>query len=172
VKRLFFIFCLPRSGSAWLSLFLSGNDSFCFHDPLGDQGALTERMYNRKESVVGAIDSGAYRMSAAIQTALPCARYFVLRRDPQEIQRSSDKFGVKFNAVQESSILDGLEHLQLYSSMFGDLDYLEFLWRMITELPFDRERAKIMSEMRVERDVYRYFSNRPHLPNPLRASWN
>jgi len=169
----FFIFSLPRSRSAWLSLFLSSADSFCFHEPLGDEVSLVDRMAARPEPVVGAIDTGAYRSYEAVLEMLPDAHYFMLYRDPVEIQRSSDKFGVTFDARKEYERLCDIPVAHtIYANGLNDVDYLESLWVAIVGTPFDRERAPLMTEMHIERDVYRYFSNRPHLRNPLSASWN
>jgi hypothetical protein len=134
-------------------------------------------MAARSEGVVGAIDTGAYRTPGVIQSMLPSAQYFMLYRDPDEIQRSSDKFGVKFDARKEYEHLDAipLSWHTIYADLLGDIEYLESLWYLVTVqrgLEFDRERAELLIEMHIERDVHRYFSNRPHLPNPLRANWN
>jgi len=157
----FFIYSLPRSGSTWLSVFLTGHDSFCYHDPFGD-----ERIVPRTEKVVGAVDTGAYRMTPIVDALYPEARRFVLYRDIEQIQASTDRHGVKFNAAEEMKILDAIEVPRIYSSMFGDLEYLEILWKAIIGLPFDAERARMLSEMRIDTDVRKYFAHRPYL-NPV-----
>ena len=54
----FFIFSLPRSGSAWLSVFFTHGNAFCYHEPLAESQPLSV-LFNRP-GIVGAIDTLAY----------------------------------------------------------------------------------------------------------------
>ena len=105
-------------------------------------------------------------MTPIVDALYPEARRFVLYRDIEQIQASTDRHGVKFNAAEEMKILDAIEVPRIYSSMFGDLEYLEILWKAIIGLPFDAERARMLSEMRIDTDVRKYFAHRPYL-NPV-----
>lgn len=162
----FFIFSLPRSGSAWLSMFLTGKDSFCYHDPSADmdEDELRIRMSRRPEKVVGAVDTGAYVRATDIRSEYRCFRLY---REPVEIRRSSLQFGVDYPAEAESRKLYALESLagmtRIEYSGFQDILYLEHLWDEIVGTEFDAERARVFQEMTIERDIAKFFNQRPQL---------
>jgi hypothetical protein len=162
-KRTFCIYSLPRSGSAWLSVFLSGRDSFCFHEPLSDYPLprLLERINARSERVVGIMDTAAYRSNP--QAAERFDQRFILLRDPEAIRRSSARFGIHFDAHAEQERLCALDGQAIEYARLSDLDYLANLWTRIVGEGFDVERARLMLEMRIERDVRLFFANRPQL---------
>lgn len=162
-KQTFCIYSLPRSGSAWLSLFLSGRDSFCYHEPLSDYPLprLFEQIAARPERAVGIMDTAGYRI--APKAALSFHQRFLLLRDPEEIRRSSAKFGIEFDAHAERERLCALDGQVIDYQFLSDLNYLEVLWTRIVGDGFDIERARLLLEMRVERDVRKFFAARPHL---------
>lgn len=156
MKRHFFIFSLPRSGSAWLSQFLSLPGSFCYHEPLADGGPdwLLYNMNNRPEACVGAIDTSAYQVPDQIQFSLSC-RKFALHRNVTEIARSTERLGAVVDYdVEYSKFLRVASDLQpIYYHRLWDISYLRALWSVIVDQPFDAERAKYFMEMNVQRSV-------------------
>ena len=167
----FFIFSLPRSGSAWLSMFLSGRDSYCYHEPLADftADAWIEQAQKRPEEIVGGVDTGAYRWPTLLTGLLPGAKLFVLVRNREEIKRSWNS--LRFNALPENIMDAEVEKIRaisvgmerIYHAHLGDVSYLEDLWGRVIGTPFDRERALLLSEMRVTRDVPVFMGRRPWL---------
>jgi hypothetical protein len=164
-KRTFCIYSLPRSGSTWLSVFMSGRDSFCYHEPLSDYSLpeLLERIGNRHETAVGIIDTAAYRASP--RAAEYFERQFVLLRDADDIRSSSARFGVSYDVGLEMERLrasipkaTAIEYESLW-----DVSYLRNLWVQAIGTEFDEERARLMIEMRIERDIGQFFANRPQL---------
>ena len=129
---------MPRSGSAWLSNFLTYGDSFCKHEPLAE-GV----MKFADSPVSGAVDTGA-----AFVGYLPPegTRIFHLSRDIWEVQKSLMRIGLP--TIDLSCYLTGFEYGRLF-----DVGYLENLWGEVTGLPFNKERAEMLIEMNVQRDV-------------------
>ena len=136
--RRFFIYSTPRSGSAWLSNFLTYGGSFCQHEPLADG-----RLVFTHHEVSGAIDTGA----AFVGFVPPddCAVYH-LYRDEVAVKRSLKSLGLPVYDLSRYS--QGFEYDRLF-----DVDYLEELWTDITSLPFDRARAEMLVEMNVQRSL-------------------
>lgn len=136
--RRFFIYSTPRSGSAWLSNFLTYGGSFCQHEP------LAERKFEFKDyPVSGAIDTGA----ALIGYVPPDGtEVFHLARDKGQVKASLERIGLK--AYDLSAYKSGFKFNDLF-----DLDYLEVLWGLVTHLPFDRDRAEMLIEMNVQRSI-------------------
>lgn len=163
----FFIFSLPRSGSSWLSVFLTGRDSFCYHEPTADYTPQEwmERASERPESTIGAVDTGAYIHASLITQALPeWTRYFVLERDPAEIERSTLTFNVRgYDAALQYEKLMDLPFPRISYENLGDLTYLRSVWEMAIGPGFDEARTAKLQEMNIQRDIGKFFALRPNL---------
>lgn len=137
--RRFLIYSTPRSGSAWLSNFLTYGGSFCQHEPLAHGNGI----YWPEYPVSGAIDTGAayigYKPPEGVEI-------FHLARDKQEVAASLKKMGLP------SYDLTAYKSQFRYRDLF-DVDYLEVLWGVVTHLPFDRNRTEALIEMNVQRSV-------------------
>lgn len=167
----YFIFSLPRSGTSWLSLFLSGPDSYCYHEPTADhrpeEWCVLAR--EREERIVGAVDTGAMYFPELIWDALPTTNFYCLYRSPYEVQRSMRWNHLEFNAFTEIEKLKALRHEPILYSKFDDIGYLEEVWARVIGTRFDTERARMFMEMRVERDVQKFFCNRPNAAEHARS---
>src|SRR5580765_5943910 len=135
MRSSFFIFSLPRSGSSWLSVFLSGPDAFCYHEPTADLSPQqwADQASLRPESAVGAIDTGAYRIAETVRLALPprCECY-VLVRQPFEVDRSTKKLGItSYDAHGEHEKLMRLPYPKIFYEDLRDVDYLRMLYTQI-----------------------------------------
>lgn len=154
MKKHFFIYSLPRSGSAWLSLFFSQPGAFCIHEPLANEEGVMEQMERRSESVVGAIDTSAYLDPPTFPFEV---KTYVLWRNWTDIEQSSLRMGFEVDVQTQQRILT--QNIRITSSNtirykdLHNLDYLEVLWKEIVGTEFDRERAEYLIEMQVERDV-------------------
>lgn len=137
--RRFLIYSTPRSGSAWLSNFLTYGGSFCQHEPLADGGGI----YFPDYPVSGAIDTGA-----AILGYIPPdgVEVFHLCRNKQEVADSLKRIGLP--TYDLSRYKSGFQYRDLF-----DIDYLEIVWGVVTKLPFDRNRAEMLIEMNVQRSI-------------------
>ena len=150
-----FIYSLPRSGSAWLSLFLSGPESFFFHEPLVEKQHLFT-LFERPYRVVGGVDTSAYQTPARVVRELPGASLYALRRDLNGIRSSSEAMGfgsINFEEEERRFLCatDGLPVIKY--ELLSDVDYLAWVWNALVGGDFDRVRALQMIEMRVERDL-------------------
>jgi hypothetical protein len=152
-NRRFFIYSLPRSGSSWLSVFLSGPGSFCYHEPFadGDVAALEARWNKRPEQVVGAIDTSAHQRPLVLPS--DCVKY-VLHRHKHQIESSLRLKGWVLNVGEELTKLDmrTVDCIAIHHNWLCELRYLENIWGSITGgLPFDSERAEFLIEMNIQR---------------------
>jgi hypothetical protein len=154
MKKHFFIYSLPRSGSAWLSLFLSQPGSFCFHEPLANEEEVMEQFKTRSEPVVGAIDTSAYVNPLSLP---PEVQTFILWRDWQDVEQSSLRMGFEVDVKTEQKVLSKNVVVTPSNTIrykdLGNLNYLETLWKEIVGTEFDCERAEYLVEMQVERSV-------------------
>lgn len=161
----FFIFSLPRSGSSWLSVFLTGHDSYCYHEPTADHSPYEwkELCSKRPEKHIGAVDTGAYTFADMMWDALPNTKFFSLCRNPHDIDKSSRWHGIQYDAYHEREKLDALKHEKIIYSKLNDIGYLEEVWARVIGTKFDSERAKQLIDMRIERDIRKFFNERPDI---------
>ncbi len=153
--RKFFIFSLPRSGSSWLSVFLSGAGCYCYHEPLADGtfSAFEDRLCLRPELCAGAIDTSAYQLPVEVPRDF---HKFVLVREPSQIQRSLKMKGWSMgniNSVQDQMLEAAGNAIQIEYSKLNDIKYLSWVWNQIVGTPFDSERAEYLLEMNIQRSV-------------------
>lgn len=154
MNKRFFIYTLPRSGSAWLSNFFSHRNSFCFHEPLadGDYIHLMSNMSNRLEPVVGAIDTSAYQRPFKPEEFV--CKKFVLHRPLCDIKQSLKLRGWVMDMDKEAErfykVAGNLP--AIYYTMLFNVDYLERLWELIVGDGFDKQRAQQLVEMNVQRE--------------------
>lgn len=166
----YFIFSLPRSGTSWLSLFLTDRSSYCYHEPTADftPHEWVRRAANRPETV-GAIDTGAARYDALIRAAAPHARLFVLLRDPEEIKQSLNYAGMLgFDVDEAYEQLHALKLDPIYYRNFGSEGYLAALWRHLNGTECEPAHVDRYLELRVERDARLFMAHRPNLNAHLR----
>jgi hypothetical protein len=93
--------------------------------------------------VSGAVDTGAALIG---YTPPDGVEIFHLSRDLTEVAKSLQRIGLA--AYDMSNYRRGFEHSRLF-----DVGYLEWLWGIVTGLPFDRARAEMLIEMNVQRDM-------------------
>jgi hypothetical protein len=153
MKKLFFIYSLPRSGSSWLSVFLSSPGSYCYHEPLADipVSQLGTLLARRQENCIGAIDTSAYQRTDLYFS--PDVTLFVLLREQSQIQRSMRMKGWVMDLESERSKLIKASKgaLPIQYEKLWDINYLETIWDTIVGTPFDRERAERLMEMNIQR---------------------
>lgn len=152
---MFFIFSLPRSGTAWLSTLLTARDSFCFHELTAEKN-WQDLPQARKERVVGAVDTGAYRNPQAVYTAFPTATYFTLYRRPQQITDSATRLGINYDASQHTLP----QHSALYYDDLTNLNCIRSLWHRVIGDGFDEQRTRQLMEMNIQRDVSKFMAAR------------
>jgi hypothetical protein len=154
--RPFFIFSLPRSGSAWLATFLTYGESFCYHEPCAERIPLAV-LFDRP-GIIGAVDTLAYTMPRIARDY----RCFVLRRSYSEIIASSVTCGIEYEIPREfeqvTAEMPVIDHQRL-----GDLHYLAYVWDAIVGTEMDHERARQLIRMNIQRDLGKFNALAPHL---------
>lgn len=157
-QRKFFIYSLPRSGSAWLSTFLSMPGSWCYHEPLVCEMTmplLLSHMNQRPEPAVGAVDTDFHNRPFA---QVDDAQYFVIRRDLNAVFRSQivarmttwdNDFKKQVDTLNEH--VERAKAVEIHHARFHDLGYMREVWDMVTGgLPFDAERASYQMDFNVQ----------------------
>lgn len=87
----FFIYALPRSGTAWLANYLTYGNTFCYHELLADRFSvdrMKEKLEGNGSEFVGNSDSANLFFFNEISKTFPNAKSVVVTRDPEEVMRS------------------------------------------------------------------------------------
>lgn len=138
----FIIFSLPRSGSAWLSNFLTYEDVFCYHEPLADHNLCPDRA----APITGFCDTHAYTFPVVADLE------FVLLRDIEQIRNSLSLANLPFIDDVDSFRRRTLNAYPIEYSKLFNVDYLRDIWYNISTSPFNAKRAEMLIEMNVQRD--------------------
>lgn len=148
----FMILALPRSATTWAANWLSGEHSYCAHDPLWTSH------YRDLDRVVG--DQAGARIGGIACTGLwrwaewvnahPAPK-LVLHRDRAEIDRSLAAIGYPPLPRAAPALLRAVRGTHLdYRELFDPVRARE-IWATLTRgAPFDGARHAQLTEMRIE----------------------
>lgn len=163
--RQFLIYSLPRSGTAWLSIFLSHQNSFCYHDLLADTAPymIPQKFSSRPESVVGTIETYGWGPGQDPYDFLGKVQCYVLIRDQNEIELSlrnlamqggqKDLFPLQASVSLFERFCRSRKCYYIFHANFHNINYLENLWKEVVGTPFDKDRALRLIEMNITRSL-------------------
>jgi hypothetical protein len=148
----FIILALPRSGSTWAATWLTGDATFCWHDPIWTTHyedvpeAAARRAGGR---LAGISDTGLWRWPEWI--ARQPARKLILQREPREVAASLARQGLPPLPRDAFTALDGIEGRRASWTDLFDSKRAAELWAWLTDgLPFDRERHEELVQCDVQ----------------------
>ncbi len=122
----FIIFSLPRSRSAWLSVFLSAPGRIVGHD-IGTECARPADFFAKLGP--GTCETGAGFAWRYIRRERPDIRFIVVRRDPEAVIASLDNhglFGFRDEIMKRDGELDAISCLPgTLTVAFEDLAYMD-----------------------------------------------
>lgn len=169
--RTFFILSLPRSGTAWLSNFLTWGETFCFHEVSFGCESLDdiETAFRRPECpVVGSADTAAILFYRALNQRFPGSKFLFVVRDREAVRKSLDASGFDSsgleimgralsNAIRDTDLNGATIPFEGLFNQHGMRQVWEFL-----ELPgpFPWRRFELLREMNVQ-DTARFRSDTP-----------
>jgi hypothetical protein len=159
--RNFFIFGYPRSGTAWLSNFLTWGNSFCFHDISKGVETLDEmeQAFLRVGCEhVGSADNTGLIMLPKLRERFPEAKMLFVLRDPAEVKidlatvgfdvTGVDQLGEFMTAaVSDSSLNSAVMHYDSLMSATMMKQVWDFLG-LTEEFPF--RRFELLRAMNIE----------------------
>ena len=156
-------FAMPRSGTAWLSNFLTyGEASYCRHEALygcNSIDAYEESIESLGTPVRGSIDTAAGVVASAMVAKLqPLGyRFFVIVRPAEEVSRSLKT--ISCGDATLPAVGNGIHWLLKHAPGTPVLKYeslfthrvLSFLWRYLDiPAPYPVQRVEMLREMLVE----------------------
>lgn len=113
----FLVFSLPRSRSAWLSVFLSTAGHGVGHD-IGAESRSPEDFLGRLLRLRGSCETGAAFAWDLIRKALPRARFAVVLRDPEAVIESLERFGFSGQREEMFRRYDQLRAISAFPGVF------------------------------------------------------
>lgn len=160
----FFVFCLPRSRSAWLANLLTYESVFCLHEPLPECRSIEDleaKLVTTLAPISGAADTGAMFWVEEIAEHFPAARFVILARDPSGFVEQARRMGAtendaiamldQFGTTIETLHKFGKRTITVASKHLDDYDAANAVWRHIG-MPIDmnRQRYEQLRDTRVE----------------------
>lgn len=106
----FVITGMPRTGTAWLSVFLTYRDTVCRHDLFSADGvsAGARRLEQDVFGAYGVADCGVVTYLDKVQSRWPDARWVVLTRDASECRASVRRaFGFDHDLTEHARFVGG-----------------------------------------------------------------
>ena len=158
----FLITGLPRSRTAWLSLFFCTGESICFHEPIGGIRAISdlETLYQSDfYKHVGISDSGlGFFLDWILENIKP--RTLIIERDTAEVADSLAKVGVprtNFPELLAERLQAFRDHPLVMWVPFDALDTKRIVqkafWHLMPGVAFDEDRYEQFAKMHIEIDV-------------------
>lgn len=156
--KTFFICSLPRSRTAWLSVFLTHGDSFCFHEPaveLSDFSQFRPLFESTGRQVVGTSDCGNAWIVDGLAREFPESRFVVVRRPLEAVRQSMLEMGLPDNGTLEKSaiMLDytvrTYSHISIDADDLGDPEAVKMLCEYVGA-PFDIARFNLLAALNVQ----------------------
>lgn len=156
---MFVVFSLPRSRSAWLSVFLGQNGRGAGHD-IGIECATPEDFIDHLKGLGGTCETGAAFAWPLIRQALPDVKFAVILRDPAEVCASLARFGL---TGLEDEMAQRVAHLSEIAALPGTLNLTyealadpqacRLLFEHCREEPFDAENWRRLAALNIQVDM-------------------
>ena len=163
----FLVTGLPRSRTAWLSVFMSGAGSICYHEPIGGIREVSdiEEIYKSDYyKFVGIADSGlGFFLDWILKNIQP--RTLIVERDPSEVIESLAKLGLprtNFTELLNDRLQTFKEHPLVmwvpYEALNMKRVMQKIYWHLMPGQPFDEARYELLAKMRIEADAEAHFA--------------
>lgn len=140
----FMVLAAPRSGTTWVSNWLTTDKTLCLHDPLWTHHYSDLDKINSNK-VLGVACTGLYMFPEYVNSHP--ARKVILHRDEKEINESLKAIGLPelSNIERDLNKIDGL-HFD-WRSVF---DEPARIYEFLTGLKFDPERHEILKTIEMQ----------------------
>ena len=149
----FFVFGLPRSRTAWLSVFLSQSGVFCHHD--GINGCSSTDEY--QEKIKGCGDSTTGFFAIDYDSLYQSSNRVIIEKSYSEIERciewcdSTYLTNSRDEILRQNDILMGIDGLRVKQSDINNS--LPLIFEHLTEQDWN-ERYSIITNLNVQSDPY------------------
>ena len=156
----FMVLAAPRSGTAWVSNWLTTDRSLCLHDPLFKWHYKDwDRLPFQREKL-GVACTGIAVLNPNWARSYPC-RKLVIHRPIGEINASLGKLGLPALGIEWDLALDAIDgyHVQ-WDLLTSPSKQAELVWDWLLGLPYDADRHLALAELNIQRDLNRISINR------------
>lgn len=143
----FMVLSAPRSGSTWVSNWLTTDASLCLHDPLWTQH------YSDLDSIESPKALGIACTGCALfpeWVNRHSARKVILHRDLKEIDASLARIGLPACSAQWEGVLNQIRGVHIpWTDVF---DNPKDVYEYLLNEPFDAQRHAMLREMNIQPD--------------------
>jgi hypothetical protein len=149
----YFISGLPRSRTAWLSVFMSQSGIFCHHD--GFNGCSTMEDYLLKIKNCG--DSSTGLMLIDINKIFPESKTVIIEKSDLEMKKCIKWIDETYNANSKMQVMDlqkkqnKIKGLRINQSEIDD--NLKLIWEYLVDAKWD-DKYSILSSFNIQSDPF------------------
>jgi hypothetical protein len=161
VRPPFFILSLPRSRSAWLSVWLSYGGRPCWHDMLGQVDDVAGLRRYAENGACGFVETAGSYFPHTLAHHFPESKFLFVVREEEAVASSLNRMsknGVKVAAIaadmlrQAEKILGHTNSIMIVSfDELNDFGRLAAVWRFLRDDPFPAQYTSMMLKMRVSK---------------------
>jgi hypothetical protein len=162
----FLITGLPRSRTAWLSVFMTTGSSICYHDAIAAIAEIEEcaKLFKSEfYKFVGVADCGfVFFLDWILENIKP--RTLIVERDPAEVTESLVQLGLprsNIAQIMHAELIKFRTHPLVMWAPFESLERKRVIqkafWHLMPGEAFDDARYEHLAKMRIETDVKRTF---------------
>ena len=154
--RTFFIAGPPRSGTGWLSAFLTTDKSLCLHEGV-KFGPYSTTFSKVGREICGDAGSHIQVNFKEILKEFPEAKFVIVSRDPEESRKSAENLGLEipgevfdenFKKLLEMSRSTKFLHIR-FEDLFT-LDACRSVWNHCIGTEFDYHRWEIFRRLNIQ----------------------
>jgi len=158
IMKTFFIAALPRSGTAWVSNFLTTGDSICLHDGIK---YITDGYANTLQATGRRFcgDSGSHiqMIYKELLEAFPDAKFAAIVRSPSDVIDSLKDMLMPIDGLEESrnqlfEMITSNEDILVvrFEDLFNDESKARELWEHCIGVGFDPIRWRLLAKLNVQ----------------------
>ena len=154
--RTFFIAGAPRSGTGFLSAFLTSELSVCFHEGIKFAGRDYKGLFERSRKPICG-DSGAHIafIYPALKRMFPDAKFVIIKRDRAKCIERGMKIGMQQSDIEAAcDALQEMEEDQPHPTLEFSNIFLpasgEAIWNHCIGTPFDGVRFEVLRRLNIQ----------------------
>ena len=127
------------------------------HD-LGPQADTCQQFFDSLWPLAGSCETGAQDVAPLIRQAMPTAKFAVIKRPVDQVERSLAAFGETGHRAElerRSAVLDTIEGLHISYESLADARTCCQLWEhLLPTVPFDFQWWRYMDRLNVQTDAF------------------
>lgn len=150
---------LPRTGTGWLSAFLTTDKSACLHEGLKfNNGSYRDLFEGLGKDICGDAGSHIPIVYADVLASYPDTKFVIVERDPEEVKPTAARLGITADWVDytQDALVEMEKAVEVMKISFSDLftlDGSKRVWEYCLGYEFDSIRWEIFRRLNIQATI-------------------